>query len=627
MDEFDFSDVKSSASSHFQKRSTGHSTTGSTNRPTSKSRHRSTIRSRIKRNNAASSPIDQQKHSQDSDCKEVELSQSSSVSVVSSHSNNDSSNGVDNDKDDNAKNLNRKSRRKRRRLNTFTSQVGKNQNNDHDENGDSNLFLNTIQEDEEVDSFQFVATKTTASMSMSKQNTLYTKQRYRSNTRRNHDSKSSTSSDENQSFEMSIMKSISTSKVSTPLTPPSPQTPQTPPPSRSTNSKISQQNKDVNSSLSTTTTTGSATSTSTSKIQPKIISSKSRHKFVRFQDEKFDCISDNNDLTFSTPTRTKQSNDDPSPMSILSIASTSSPSSHSFASSSSLSPSQIFDHDNNNNNNNSPNDDTEDYNNKVTGAGMDVFALQDAGSFRFVQDDCLYLCSSFLSEVKNCSYHSSNDDPIVGSSFISSDNHTHTNTRNIIVKHNCVTADIVCDLIKMLSLKKTRHGLMNISSCQQRNKNGNDNVNGDYLSQESWMTNNSNTSCINGDNDDNDVIHSIMDVLSYVPSAICGNILPPPILVLKDDLDDENDDDNHFCKGDTIRTTSSSGGSSEFIVYYDCIVSEALALLAQFVSYDCTWNNKYSASSSLAGTRSFRKMLLQHKGAMRGIARCVIESV
>jgi len=262
-------------------------------------------------------------------------------------------------------------------------------------------------------------------------------------------------------------------------------------------------------------------------------------------------------------------------------------------------------------------------NDVVTGAGTDVFAVQDAGSFRFLLDDCNYLCSSFLSAVCVGDHRASEMDTI---------------------RHTNITADAACDLVVMLSSFKTRSVLLRLG--------GNSKETG--CSQDSFGSHHS--------SEDTGFMQTVLDVLSCVPSSIKGSQLPPSILIseITDDMDnnqrcyfldtvgnlgdkeciallqDSQDDkidsnvNTHKLrrrhqplkkkrKGMSLDATPYSNSLS--ISLHDRIVVEALAILANFISCDCTKSVKHSASNNPEAAMKFRKMVLRHTGAMKGMAK------
>ncbi len=233
---------------------------------------------------------------------------------------------------------------------------------------------------------------------------------------------------------------------------------------------------------------------------------------------------------------------------------------------------------------------------QVTGAGTDVFAVQDAGSFRLVQDDCAYLCSSFLSSIgadnrdRNTAAASDDGDDDRCNNCDQNDSNKNTNRELMknVRQSSSITAGAACDLALMLSCKKTRDDLIKLGSGVENE-----------FSQESFLS--------DPTEDINDAVQGVLDVLSLVPPSFDGSRLPPSFLHM------DGDGDRDVQRESSTSTSARSG--------YDLIVVEALSLLANFFSFDCTQNTKYSASPSPAAAASFRKSLLRHAGAMRGIAR------
>ena len=465
-----------------------------------------------------------------------------------------------------------KSKQKRRRLNTFTSRVGRDTNTTSTQ---QHLGLNTIQEDDSLLDLSFSSTcndntkiktdhnydtPSNASyvLSSSKRSSSRKRRRIKSISSRNNELNNNNSNHNGDDESLSIISKANL----TPQTPPTPQTPKTPQtPTIGILHNYSDSNNDISSTYSKSKLSIASASSVSSQYTPQSENS-TRRKIVRFEDDKNNYY-DNEDIEEESSQQMYLKD--------------------RYSSNEDHDNEMDDDGDGDEDNDNEMDDD--DINNRVTGAGSDVFAVQDAGSFRLAQDDCIYLCSSFLSAIKG---RNDNDFQDEDSSF----------KKNISTKHNSITADTICDLAAMLSSKKTRNDLMNIG-------NG---VNNDFT-QETYGSNNTTASTARLDN--NDAIQNILEVLSCVPSSISGNILPTPFIILDPFHVKDNYDGSRFDRN----------SKSDDFTGYDRIVADGLALLANFLSYDCTLNTRYSASTSLTIARAFRKSLLQHKGAIKGIAR------
>ena len=257
----------------------------------------------------------------------------------------------------------------------------------------------------------------------------------------------------------------------------------------------------------------------------------------------------------------------------------------------------------------------------VTGAGTDMYAVQDAGSSRLILDDCNYFCSSFMSGIG----------VVEGS---------ETETK----KHCTITADSACDLAIMLSSKKTRGILTNMSAARSKRM---------CMSQESEAS------------VDNNTFICVLKVVGHVPQSIKGSYLPPSVAWSNEGKDNYNDADKYVYWDDFTSAPTSNEDSNEELPtmqkeivsetpatgssfvkrrtkrarqmkdaptqllqaeasVFDSAVTNALAITAHFISLECTYKNTASASSSAATARAFRKELLRNKAFMNGIARLLL---
>ena len=143
--------------------------------------------------------------------------------------------------------------------------------------------------------------------------------------------------------------------------------------------------------------------------------------------------------------------------------------------------------------------------NVVTGAGTDALAIQDAGSHRFILDDCSYLCSSLLACKNECNINSIEDSRKPMSN----------------ITHNFITADTACKLAAMLSSAKTRGLLLSLVESHDKKDNSYNNK---------------------GKVDSNGFLQSLLNVFgcapSCAPSRLIDSHLPPSVLVMESsDLD------------------------------------------------------------------------------------------
>ena len=244
----------------------------------------------------------------------------------------------------------------------------------------------------------------------------------------------------------------------------------------------------------------------------------------------------------------------------------------------------------------------------VTGAGMDALATQDAGSYQFLLDDCLYSSSTILSSFEN----KGNPDNIF---------HSHTN----------ITADAACDLAVILSSKKTRVVLFNHVGRM-------DNIgtarsgNGCSENRDSYAMSK------------DDGLVSILNTFAYVPQS---DKLFSPIqnCICLNGVTNEKTKD---WTGVTTVNTPECGQSKEVgsgvdtseiiistepkscvkvstsVTEHDLFYMEALTLVMHFLSLDCNNDEKNSASSTSTAARFLQKKILSNKHAMCGIAKLVM---
>jgi len=253
----------------------------------------------------------------------------------------------------------------------------------------------------------------------------------------------------------------------------------------------------------------------------------------------------------------------------------------------------------------------------VTGAGADMYAVQDAGSSRLILDDCNYCCSSFLSGIG----------VVEGA---------ETETK----KHCTITADSACDLAIMLSSKKTRGILTRMSAVGSKRM---------CTSQESEAS------------VDNNSFINVLKVVGHIPQSIKGSYLPPSIAWSNEGKDNYYDADKYVYWDDIISAQTSNdvlsttqkeivsetpATGSSFVnrrtkrarqikdsstqlvdaeaSVFDSAVTYAWAIAAHFISLECTYKNSASASCSAATAKAFRKELLRNKDFMNGVARLLL---
>jgi len=268
--------------------------------------------------------------------------------------------------------------------------------------------------------------------------------------------------------------------------------------------------------------------------------------------------------------------------------------------------------------------------NVVTGAGTDALAVQDAGSHRFILDDCSYLCSSFLSCKKEQSFTS--EDEVGGEQMFT-------------MTHNVITADAAVKLAVMLSSMKTRSVLLSLGGSHGEKESG-------KHGKEDGV-------------DNNGILQSLLNVFGCVPTALIGTTLPTSVVVMEstdwDEMKKERIEETcsnyELMSGNTAeRRSRTRNGRTKMVVndgkklttpvsrkieggalpnqhkidcplslnQYESSVTLALAILAHYVSFDCTCSSKHSAANNLVAGRGIRRSMLRHKEAICGISRLLL---
>eukprot|EP00978_Attheya_sp_CCMP212_P047424 scaffold421360_cov57-Attheya_sp.AAC.5 len=257
----------------------------------------------------------------------------------------------------------------------------------------------------------------------------------------------------------------------------------------------------------------------------------------------------------------------------------------------------------------------------IRGAGTDAHAVQDAGSYRMLTDDCLYLCGTVLDGISGTKPQL----PL----------HEQEHER----QHSGSTANAACDLAMMLSQRKVRSTL--------------------------WVTTTTTTTHSNSDKRQPNqttkggALSAILNVLACAPSL-------PPISLANQELlgSQPSSDKDATCVFDSpewkmllnggeksrhqeeinnrnpntevesgLRTKSGrkrkgvpqEEGEPETPIRteHDLAATEALALVAHFLSLDCT-KSTHAASSGPSMARQMRKRIMKHDGALKGISRLVL---
>jgi len=247
----------------------------------------------------------------------------------------------------------------------------------------------------------------------------------------------------------------------------------------------------------------------------------------------------------------------------------------------------------------------------VLGGGVDVFAVQDAGTYRMLSDDCSYLCETILSAIK-----SNNSDDKSGP----------------VIRHTSVTADASCDLAVLFSSARNRAVLLRTAKILQSNRSSNG---------------------VRGQPDEGseverrgkDALDSILDAISCAP-------FPPSSLA------DCGDDSTKAAAAATkenggaavaaarrtakirhgrasasagkpnIKASLDSGTRSSPSEHaelnpYDRVAARSLSVLAYYLSLECSRGDRSALRDIPAAAKRVRRRVLRNRSAVRGVARMV----
>lgn len=247
-----------------------------------------------------------------------------------------------------------------------------------------------------------------------------------------------------------------------------------------------------------------------------------------------------------------------------------------------------------------------------TGAGTDVYAIQDAGSHQLLLDDCNFFCSSFMTGVG------------------AEGNESGVETR--MSKHNSITAHAACDMAVVLSSKKNRGIVMSSNStvggCAASNSKDFSNALGDH-----------------------DILQSIFSIIGFVPEKL---VRGSHISLFEDNQEDSYDDELINWDDIISETGSISSKDTDVVIEtskfglgrrrikhtrendfnrdqytsmesaYDAVVANALATAAFYISLDCTANKTWSASGNSSTARLFRRKVLRSKTTICGISKLIL---
>eukprot|EP00559_Dactyliosolen_fragilissimus_P007139 CAMPEP_0184860320 /NCGR_PEP_ID=MMETSP0580-20130426/5228_1 /TAXON_ID=1118495 /ORGANISM="Dactyliosolen fragilissimus" /LENGTH=1729 /DNA_ID=CAMNT_0027357385 /DNA_START=146 /DNA_END=5332 /DNA_ORIENTATION=- len=294
----------------------------------------------------------------------------------------------------------------------------------------------------------------------------------------------------------------------------------------------------------------------------------------------------------------------------------------------------------------------------IAGAGSVSMDKEDTGSNNLLFEDCSYLCSTALSCRRN------------------SDKKTN-NERNdhIPPEHDSSTVGAICDLLINLSSVKNR-GIL-LSGSDKNDK-------GEVIFP---LTENLSETSLTKTTKRDAIFTMILDVLSCAPTAFTGarlvdfktcnrkenderrnddsicdlnlrfadshhkgdsdsNGLQTNTKIVQGESPEENSEykrtkslrfkrigqlsnDTHtssiICRGEKRNETTITLKPFSMTKVYDVICSESLALLARFLSFDCSsYQSSESASRTKDDVKYMRNKMLNHGGAMLGITSLIL---
>lgn len=244
----------------------------------------------------------------------------------------------------------------------------------------------------------------------------------------------------------------------------------------------------------------------------------------------------------------------------------------------------------------------------ATGAGTDVYAMQDAGSSRLILDECNYVCNSFVSGIKG-----------------------DEGSNGIQKQHSIITADAACDLANMLAVESSRRILLKTSCSDVKSA-----IN---VSKEMNAAANSS------------IFDSILSIFGHIPTSICGSYLPSSHVwhengeisqeghliewdqcISKRDQDESMQQEKQTSmviartksarNSNALRREKSWSGVKKSDI--DSIVTDALAIAAFYISLDCAVDKVTSTASSHSSAKIFQRKLLQNRTFVKGISKLLL---
>jgi len=224
---------------------------------------------------------------------------------------------------------------------------------------------------------------------------------------------------------------------------------------------------------------------------------------------------------------------------------------------------------------------------KVRGAGQDAYAMQDAGTFQMLYDDCMFVVETILA----C--------PVEQIFSISSSSMVSNKRSNMMM----IILESAVELAYLLSQTKTRR-LLWVSFNNSSNSTGNNNNNNNNSSGQS----------------ENSAVDGILEVIRHITVAMSKKYnsqvlfyaLTQQLRPAASKITDSNS--NH----QRIFLQRSNKNTVE--TYHCGLLLDALAAIVSFLSWDCTVDNRASVYYQNAkGARALRQAIFQHEGALMAV--------
>ena len=239
----------------------------------------------------------------------------------------------------------------------------------------------------------------------------------------------------------------------------------------------------------------------------------------------------------------------------------------------------------------------------VLGGGVDVFTLQDAGTYRMLNDDCSYLCETILSSIKK----------------------DGDGTCDPIIRHTSVTADACCNLAVLFSSARNRAVLLRTAKILQSNRGSGGGVR----------------------RQGRDALDSILEAISCAPFPSSGVVVDgmegATSAAAASTTAEETGGAVSATDGRTaksrrgraaaaaaaaakakslsqIETSSPEGGELD---PYDRVAAHSLSVLAYYLSLECSRGDRSALRDFPTAARRVRRRVLRNGPALRGVSRMV----